>query len=798
MTVNSNALDKQIAIIKKTFSEGKKDQAIAACQNLVFLHPPNLVLRKLLANLLAISGKPILAAKQLEIGFEFNPHDEELLFNLAICYRQGLAFTDAIRFLNIYVEKYPTSADGWGCLSECQFQERLYSQALESSCQAILLTQQDSRLFYNRSKIYRSLKQYDQAQSDLVISMQILPQNLSYVMEYAEIALIHQGRSYAIPYFEKVIQLQPTDYLELQYLGKAFYELGQINESITIYQKIIVANQHLELTYLNLGSAYYVLRQYTEALKCYQKVLELNKNSFDANINIANTLQAQNRLKESLPFIQRALEIDATSGFAYKLRAQSLVGEGIEEEVLNDLLLAEKYDPSLESLQGHLLFSKLNICDWSDLISRREKLQLLIKQSQDHVLPFQATLFFDRPDLHQLSAQHFVNHYFPLNRHIPPTFNHVQKDKLRIAYVSPDFGEHPVSYLTAELFELHDRNQFEIIGISLSYRPDDSYRLRIKNAVDVWLDVSHLSDLQALELIRSEQIDIAIDLCGHTRDHRFSLWANRIAPIQISYLGYLGTMGCSQYIDYLIADPTIIPAELRHFYDEKIIYLPSYQINDRNKPLSNIPVTKESFGIPGNHFVFACLNNSFKYQPEIFNAWMQILLATPNSSLLLFGKNPTVINNLKAVATEAHVDPSRLIFLHYVDYAVYLERLTCIDLFLDTTVYNAGTTASDALWKGVPVITCLGKSFSARIAASVLVAIDLENLITKTLDEYVLLGVELATNPIKYREVKNQLLVNLHNSKLFDAVESTRSLEKAYQMIWHTYINKEPYSDLVV
>jgi len=162
MTVNSNALDKQIANIKKTFSEGKKEQAITACQSLVFLHPPNLVLRKLLANLLALSGKPILAAKQLEIGFEFNPNDEELLFNLSICYRQGLAFSDAIRYLTLYVEKYPTSPDGWGCLSECQFQERLYSQALESSCQAILLTQQDSRLFYNRSKIYRSLKQYDQ------------------------------------------------------------------------------------------------------------------------------------------------------------------------------------------------------------------------------------------------------------------------------------------------------------------------------------------------------------------------------------------------------------------------------------------------------------------------------------------------------------------------------------------------------------------------------------------------------------------------------------------------------------
>jgi protein O-GlcNAc transferase len=798
MTVNSKALDLQIANIKKSFADGNKEQAIFACQSLVFLHPPNLVLRKLLANLLALSGKPLLAAKQLVIGFEFNPNDEELLFNLAICYRQGLDFLEAIRYFSIYVEKYPASADGWGCLSECQFQERLYTAALDSACHAILLTKQDSRLFYNRSKIYRSLKQFDKAQADLLVAMQMQSQILSYAMEFAEITLIHQGRSFAKPYFEKVTQLKATDYLELLYLGKAHYELSQIDKSISIYQKIIAANQYLELSYLNLGSAHYVLRQYPEALKCYQKVLDLNKNSLEANINLANTLQAQNRLKESIPFIQRALEIDPKSGFAYKLRAQSFVGDGFEVEILNDLLLAEKYDPSLESLQGHLLYSKLNICDWSELNPRKDRLQLLIKNAQDHVLPFQASLFFDLPELHQLSAQDFIHTHFPISRHSTPIFNKKPKDRLKIAYISPDFGQHPVSYLTAELFELHDRNQFEVLGVSLSYRPDDSYRLRIKNGVDIWLDVSNLNDLQATKLLRSHDIDIAIDLCGHTRDHRFSLWANRIAPLQISYLGYLGTMGCSQYIDYLIADQTIIPENLRQFYDEKIIYLPSYQINDRKKPRPSSSVTKESLGIPEHHFVFACLNNAFKYHPEIFNAWMNILLATPNSSLVLFGKSSIVINNLKSSAALAQVDPNRLIFFQSVDYATYLNRLTCIDLFLDTTIYNAGTTASDALWMGVPVITCIGKSFSARIASSILISAGLDNLITQTLNEYISLAIELAKNPVKFHEIRNQLLANLPNCKLFDSDESTRTLEKAYQMIWQTYINHQPHTDIVV
>jgi predicted O-linked N-acetylglucosamine transferase (SPINDLY family) len=798
MTVNSKALDQQVANIKKIFTEGNQEQAIAACQSLVFLHPPNLVLRKLLANLLAMSGKPLIAAKQLAIGFEFNPNDEELLFNLAICFRQGLDFPEAIRYFSIYVEKYPTSADGWGCLSECQFQERLYNPALDSACQAILLTKQDSRLFYNRSKIYRSLKQFDQAQADLLVAMQMQSQILSYAMEFAEITLIHQGRSFAKPYFEKVTQLKATDYLELLYLGKAHYELGQIDESISIYQKMIAANQYLELSYLNLGSAHYVLRQYPEALKCYQNVLDLNNNSLEANINLANTLQAQNRLKESIPFIQRALEIDPKSGLAYKLRAQSFVGDGFEVEILDDLLLAEKYDSSVESLQGHLLYSKLNICDWSELNSRKDQLQLLIKNAQDHVLPFQATLFFDLPELHQLSAQDYIHTHFPISRHPSPIFDKKPKDRLKIAYISPDFGQHPVSYLTAELFELHDRNQFEVLGVSLSHRPDDSYRLRIKNGVDIWLDVCNLNDLQATKLLRSHDIDIAIDLCGHTRDHRFSLWANRIAPLQISYLGYLGTMGCSQYIDYLIADQTIIPEDQRQFYDEKIIYLPSYQINDRKKPRPTISVTKESLGIPEHHFVFTCLNNVFKYHPEIFDAWMKILLATPNSSLVLFGKSSIVINNLKSTAALAQVDPNRLIFFQSVDYESYLARLTCIDLFLDTPIYNAGTTASDALWMGVPVITCIGQSFSARIAASVLIAAGLEHLITQSLEEYISLAIELASNKIKFQEIKNQIITNSDTCKLFDSFETTKSLEKGYLQIWKHYLDGYPSKNFII
>jgi predicted O-linked N-acetylglucosamine transferase (SPINDLY family) len=242
----------------------------------------------------------------------------------------------------------------------------------------------------------------------------------------------------------------------------------------------------------------------------------------------------------------------------------------------------------------------------------------------------------------------------------------------------------------------------------------------------------------------------------------------------------------------------LISNEFRAFYDEKIIYLPNYQINDRLRPHNNHLISKSSLGIPENHFVFACLNNSFKYQPEIFAAWMQILSDTPNSSLVLFGKNHLVSENLSAQAINANIDPSRMIFFNSVDYETYLSRLNGIDLFLDTTIYNAGTTASDALWMGIPVITCIGRSFCARMAASVLVAAGMPNLITQSLTDYIQLAIELASDQAKYQAIKTQLIDNSVACKLFDSPATTRNLERAYQLVWDNYLNHVPPEDLVI
>jgi predicted O-linked N-acetylglucosamine transferase (SPINDLY family) len=274
------------------------------------------------------------------------------------------------------------------------------------------------------------------------------------------------------------------------------------------------------------------------------------------------------------------------------------------------------------------------------------------------------------------------------------------------------------------------------------------------------------------------------------------LFANRIAPIQISYLGYLGTIGGSYFMDYLIADKTIIPDEYRPFYDEKIIYLPSYQMNDRKRPRPIKEVSKTSLGIPEDHFVFACLNNSFKYNPEIFHTWLHILESIPKSSLLLYGKNETVIKNLKSLASDAHIDPNRIIFLTGVPYEEYLSCLKVIDLFLDTTIYNAGTTASDALWMGVPVLTCIGKSFSGRVAASVLNACNMPNMITTSLTDYTKLAIKVASDQHYYQQIKNQLSFAIQDCMLFDSNQTAKSIEKAYQIAWGNYQAQSPIADI--
>jgi predicted O-linked N-acetylglucosamine transferase (SPINDLY family) len=357
---------------------------------------------------------------------------------------------------------------------------------------------------------------------------------------------------------------------------------------------------------------------------------------------------------------------------------------------------------------------------------------------------------------------------------------------VRIGYFSAEFHGHATLSLTAELFETHDRSRFELTAFSLGPQTRDEMRQRIEPVFDRFLEVRTQSDAEIARLARSLSLDIAVDLGGFTRGGRPGIFALRAAPVQVSYLGYLGTMS-AEYMDYLIADDAIIPESHRRHYSEKIAYLPSYQANDSKRRIADRRFGREELGLPPAGFVFCCFNSTYKITPDTFDSWMRILRSVPGSVLLLLGGRESLESNLRREAGERGIDPQRIVFGARLPPPEYLARYRAADLFLDTLPYNAGTTASDALWTGLPVLTCTGETFASRIGASLLQAVGLPELITSTREQYERLAVELASHPESMASLRAKLAGDLRTKPLFDTAAFARHLEAAYARMADRY-----------
>jgi predicted O-linked N-acetylglucosamine transferase (SPINDLY family) len=349
-----------------------------------------------------------------------------------------------------------------------------------------------------------------------------------------------------------------------------------------------------------------------------------------------------------------------------------------------------------------------------------------------------------------------------------------------LAYLSADFHDHPTAYLMAELFERHDRNKFEILGISSGPDRRSEMRSRLIAAFDRFVDVRRVSDLEAARLLRDAEVDIAIDLKGFTQNCRPNILAHRPAPIQVNYLGYPGTLG-AEYIDYILADEFVIPGDHQIHYSEKVVYLPGcYQVNDTKRKIAERTPARAEVGLPEQGFVFCCFNNSFKLTPRIFDIWMRLLSRIDNSVLWLLQGSATAESNLRREAQARDIDPSRLIFAPRMKLEKHLARHRLADLFLDTLPYNAHTTASDALWTGLPVVTCAGTTFAGRVAGSLLQAVGLPELVTTTLEDYEALALRMATDQGLLRESKEKLARNRLTAPLFDSERFRVHIETAY------------------
>ena len=509
------------------------------------------------------------------------------------------------------------------------------------------------------------------------------------------------------------------------------------------------------------------------------------------------SLKELKRYEESIAYADKALEIDSNLAEGWTNKGGSLRDLGFYQAAITCFDKAFKLKPGIDWLIGDFLSTKLKICDWSEFDNYVKEIAKKLQEQQKVINPFSLLGLIDDPALHMKCAEIFIKEKFCENNILGPITKRKRNEKIRIGYFSADFRNHPVSYLTAELFETHNKEQFEIYGFSFARSSGDEMTMRLSESFSQFIDISKKSDIEIAQLSRDLEIDIAIDLGGFTTDARTSIFSYRVAPIQVSYLGFLGSM-YAQYYDYLITDITIIPEYLQKYYSEKLIYLPCYQVNDRKRQISIKKFSRKNLGLPAAGFIFCCFNNNYKILPEVFGSWMRILNAVIGSVLFLYGDNEWSEKNLKREAEKMGVDPKRIIFGKFVSRDEYLARYQSCDLFLDTTPYNAGTTASDALWAGVPVLTLIGKSFQSRVAASLLNAINLPELIATSREEYEFLAIELAKNPEKLTLIKKKLSENRLMTPLFNTPLFTRNIEKAYGEMFDRYQMNLPPEKILI
>ncbi|HYR84577.1 MAG TPA: tetratricopeptide repeat protein [Terriglobia bacterium] len=611
-------------------------------------------------------------------------------------------------------------------------------------------------------------------------------------------ALYERGRmDDAVAAYREALRLKP-DYSEAHNnLGAALQALGRREEAIAAYREAVRLQPDYVTAWSNLGSAVQLQGDLNEAISAYRQALRLNPNYAMAHYNLGNVLRAQRRPAEAIDAFRAAVELKPDFPEAHSNLGAVLHEQERLEEALAAYQEALRLKPDWGSAAGQIVHLLRQLCRWDDLAPRVDALRHAIMTDAPlakGIPPF-SIVVSDTSEAEQLRcARQWVSHKRLLRvRDVsrgPSTRAAASRDgpslRLRIGYLSADFHEHATAYLIAGLLEAHDREAFEIAAYSSG--PDDAspMRRRLRSACSRFVEIGALSDQKAAACIQADGIDILVDLKGYTQHARTGILTYRPAPIQAQFLGYPGTMG-TRLVDYLIADRFVVPEAHFRFYDEHVIHLPDcYQPNDPHRLIGPAP-SRTVAGLPEAGMVLCSFNETYKITPTLFDIWMRLLQSVQGSVLWLLASNRWAPDNLRAEARLRGVDPRRLIFAPRVSPASHLGRLTLADLVLDTLPCNGHTTTSDALWCGVPVLTCPGETFASRVAGSLLQAMGLPELITDNLEQYERRARELAEHPEILAGLKTKVQEARRTSPLFDAARFARHLEAAYQAMWERH-----------
>jgi len=745
----------------------------------------------------SLRGEYQLALEAYDLALNIKPDDVEALINKGAACNDIKNHVLAIEVLDDAIGLNSNIPEAWSNKGIALNNLNRYQESVDAYDMAIALNPCFHEAWSNKSIPLNRLQRFAEASAACDEALSLKPDYAEGCYNKANTLYELKRYDEAITYYDKALSLK-SDYAEAySSKGAIFYELKRYDEAITYYDKALSLKPEHAETWSNKGNALSELKSYDQAIVHYDKALSLKQDYAEAHSNKGTTLHDLRRYDEAIAQYDKALSIrpDYAEGWSNKGNALSEL-KSYEAAIAHfDKALTLK--PSIDWVHGYLLHMKMKICDWSDFTNDVKNITNKLALNEKVIHQFQLLSLADSTSLHKKCSEIYAGDRYPASSVLGPIPKLLKHSKIRIGYFSADFNEHAVAILAAELFELHDKNRFEIICFSFGVNDKGPMRLRLSQACNRFIDVTSMSDKAIATLARDVGIDIAVDLGGFTANSRTGIFAYRAAPIQVSYVGYLGTMGVN-YIDYLLGDSTIVPVGSEKFYSEKIAHLPSYQVNDRKRVISDKKFTKQELGLPEKGFVFCCFNNNYKILPVTFDGWMRILKAVEGSILFLYADNPSVEANLRREAEARGIDSGRLVFGERIPGDEYLARYRACDLFLDTTPYNAGVTASDALWVGLPLLTLAGESFASRMAASLLNAIGIPELITTNQQDYEDLAIGLAKNPKKLAAIKQKLVENRLTTPLFDAPSFTKNIENAYVKMHERYQANLPADHLYI
>jgi protein O-GlcNAc transferase len=712
------------------------------------------------------------------------PEQFDALHLLGVLELQRRNFDAAVQLIGRAATLDPRHAPAHSNLSAALLELKRPSEALASCDRALAIAPDYAEAHINRGNALQATGRDEEAIASYDRALAIKPDNAAVLTRRAAALFTLDRHAEALRDYDRALALDPGQAELLYNRGTVLLRLGRPEEALASYdQALAIRPDHAELHY-NRGSALRGLGRPEDALAAYSRAVSIKPGFVAALDNHGTVLLGLKRPAAALASYDAALAIDPAFANALKNRAFALLALQRFEAAARDFQAHLALVPDSKHIRGELLHAKLWCCDWQGYRETAARLVEDVLAGRPTIAPLAFLVVADAPAAQQRCAEIYSRDYCPsiappVRREVPPV-----RDKIRVAYLSADFREHPLTYSTVELFELHDRSKFETIALSFGPETQSPAKARLERAFDRFIDVRARHDRDVALLLADLQIDIAVDLGGYTADCRPGILALRPAPVQISYWGFPGTMG-SAHIDYIIADRIVIPEAEQSYYTEKIVYLPdSYLPSDAKRQIGEHTPTRQEAGLPETGFVFCVFNSVHKITPTMFDIWMRLLRQVEGSVLWLVGITPAAMRNLQRSAAERGVSAERLVFAPPAKWPDHLARHRLADLLLDTLPFNAHSTAGDALWMGVPIVTCAGSAFAARVAASVLNAIGLPELVARSLEEYEAIALALARTPGNLAAVKAKLARNRETYPLFDTARLCRHIESAYEAMW--------------